>query len=274
MINPIHFDKIKIAQSKLDSACPSNDQTLISLSRLFSSDILKWNKKDATAAKAIVEIDDLINQLRWHYGQALLIKEIYPAIQKYDMANSPKHPYMPAQIMLQLRELINYPNKVVFEDYETNWFGGTAAGWIFHMMIDDAMIRLIAAFDRVALLLFGVADIKNQRIYFRSGKLELLHKKLNFEETQRLVNISSSKEFIKYFISYRDNIVHNKNAFSRMAGSIPIESYFENGELKNNYEFYWDTEILPNLVNAGYKILSDVLVLTNSICSKIRTAAS
>jgi len=269
MIDPAYSDKIKTAQEKLDADCPSADKTIISLCKLFHTDILRWNKKDANIAKAIVEVDELIKQLRWHYGQALLIKEIYPSVEKFDMKNSPKYEDLPAQIILDLRQLVT-SNIVIFEDYDANWFGGTAAGWIFHMMIDNTMIRLISAFDRIAALLFLVSDTPMEKIYFRSGKMRSLHEKLHMNETQKLLNISSSAEFNKFFISYRDNIIHTKSAFSRMAGFIPTSPYFEDGELRETHDLYWDTEMLPKLVSAGYKVLSDVLDLAVSVCSKIK----
>lgn len=275
MIDPKYSDKIKIAQEKLDSQCPLIDKTIISLSKLFYADISKWNEKDSNIAKSIVEVDELIKQLRWHYGYALLIKEIYPSITKYDMKNISKYEDLPAQVMLGLREFVSYSNLMMVEDYEANWFGGTYAGWLFHMMIDNTMIRLISAFDRIALLLFLISDIPMHKVYFRSGKMKLLHKKLNMIETQQLLNISLSSAFNDFFISYRDNIIHTKSAFSRMSGFIPTTPYFENSKLKkNDSDLYWDTEILTKLVGAGYKVLSDVLELTVSICSKTKKPAN
>ncbi len=82
MIDPKYSDKIKIAQEKLDSQCPLIDKTIISLSKLFYADISKWNEKDSNIAKSIVEVDELIKQLRWPLWVCFIDKGNLPFYNK------------------------------------------------------------------------------------------------------------------------------------------------------------------------------------------------
>ena len=66
-----------------------------------------------------------------------------------------------------LRRYIANSEQVLFATLSEDWRGGTIAGWIFHMMVDDAIARSLAILDRLARIASLVADISfDNRVCF------------------------------------------------------------------------------------------------------------
>jgi hypothetical protein len=175
---------------------------------------------------------------------------------------------MPAGAQLLLREGIVEADRVLYNDLSTPRRGGTVGGWIFHMMIDNTVFRAISILDRLANILWYVADLPMERVYFRSGKIAKLHRAICSDETVHLLRIADG-ELLNFIISYRDGLTHNKKAYSRISGFIPLELWKDKtGHLVVWKEDTLDAEMLFALGRASYRQFIEALGHCVSICEK------
>jgi hypothetical protein len=128
--------------------------------------------------------------------------------------------------------------------------------------------RAISALDRLATILWYAAELPMERIYFRSGKIEKVHKAIGSEETGELLKIAEGK-LLNFIISYRDGLTHNIKAYSRLAGLPPSDSWkTEDGRSVFWDADEWDAELLFALGRASYLQLTEALGHTTKICEK------
>src|SRR5579859_2407591 len=253
MIDPKQYQNhIEKAQALVDLNCPSPEDDLIRLSKSVAD-----SPKDERHTKLrwlAVEIDDLIAQLRWHLGQTLLLREVYPQIDNAGDDDDPdlKGRGMVTSALLLLRGYVSRPERVLFTDLSEPRRGGTVAGWIFHMMVDDSVGRAISILDRLARVVCLVADESFEKVYFRSKKLSVVHKKLEMPESQKLVELAESEVF-EILLSYRDGWTHERKIFARLAGFPPGDSYTDaSGQQVRMQDGDWTADVLFSVANAAY----------------------
>jgi len=229
----------------------------------------------------VIDIDDLISQARWNIGQALLLIELFPQlIAQIEIPEDPiekivSENEIPAKALLLLRGYIAGADKVLYSDLSQNRRGGTVAGWIYHMMIDNAIYRVIAALDRLAQILWYAAKLpvhyksgERVKVYFRSGKMAKINDALQSEYSKKLVNIASNP-LLEYVIGYRDGFAHDMKIYSRVAGTRPIDEWVDaDGQRIIIRHDKWDGESLFALANATYHQLIDALQPAIEICEK------
>lgn len=268
MSSPEYAVQIAEAQRLLDLNCPSPEEDLVRLCSAVAR--TPETKRYAAIRLLVAEVDDLISQTRWNLGQAMLILEIFPELEKAGDDDDPlfKNAGMLAAVALLLRGYVARAQQVVFTDLHESWRGGTAAGWIFHMMIDDAVNRSVSILDRLAKIVSLVCEMPFDRMYFRSRKLRRVHAKKNTAETLKLVEMSES-EIHQFLLEYRDSLSHDKKAFARLAG-FPIEETYvdENGMrvLVDNLE--WTAGHLLGLGIAAYHQMVAALGIVACFCQQ------
>lgn len=261
-------EKLNAIQEELDNKFPSPEEDLINLSKTLA--LTPRTKRYAEARILVCEIDDLIAQNRWHIGKALILLEQYPQIAEIEKSEDPMYQTtgMPASAQLLLRSYVSNPERVLFTDLSESWRGGTVAGWVFHMMIDNAVVRSISILDRLARIICLVADVSFDKVYFRSRKLAKVHEKLRMEETQRLVDQSSSPVY-ELLLNYRDGWSHDRKAYARLAGFAPTETYSDDsGEQVRIEGEQWTAEYLRALANAAYSMVREALHDVYIICDQ------
>lgn len=243
----------------LEKNCPSPEGDLNALSKLAGhtkSDALSYQFNRIT-----LDIEDLICQIRWHLGQALCLMELYKQFET--RPTSPLDVSAPVNVFMLLRPYISEVDKVFFPDLAEPRRGGTAAGWIFHMMIDNVIYRSIAGLDRIAHLLWGMAMLKESKVYFRSGKLKAIAKVLG-SEVDPLITIAESDLF-DLILNYRDGFTHQSKAYSLLSGTIPAKPEFRPASAT---DLAWDMENLFALGNASYQQFVSALHIIVPICER------
>jgi hypothetical protein len=263
-------------ERQLAANCPSPEGDLNTLSLLFAG--LDESERSARLRLLAVDIDDLVAQARWHFGQSLLLFEIAPdalkpAVSDEAMMVSIEENGMPSAVLLLLRPYIKDADKVLFRDLSEPRRGGTAAGWLFHMMLDSALYRTIAAMDRIALVLWILAGLpisdsqgRPSRVYFRSRKVAAIGRAIPSEHASRLLQLASGPLW-EYVLAYRDGLSHSAKAYSRIAGSLPAHEWI--GQAGTRFvqpADKWDAELLFALGRGTYDQLLQAMPLMTAIC--------
>lgn len=269
-------DILQKVQKQLERNCPSPENELIRLSSFAAH--LQENEVGIRIRNLVLDIDDFICQTRWNIGQALLLIEKYPQIvnpiepenwvEKDILKNG-----IPSSALLLIRGFIRDADKVLYSDLSESRRSGTVAGWIYHMMIDDAIYRVIAALDRLAQILWFIAELptvyqngEKIKVYFRSRKIEEIDRVIKNEQSKELVNISTNS-LLEYVIGYRDSFTHDLKAYSQIAGSRPNDEWIDkDGNCNIIKHDNWDGENLFALANATYHQLTDALKPIVKIC--------
>lgn len=259
--------------------CPSPESELSVLSKIASQ--FPNTEKGAKMRRFVIDIDDLVAQTRWHLGQALYLMETYPHVltqanpEADDSLTIVSKYGAPANALLLLRGYVRDADRIFFEDLAIARRGGTVAGWIFHMMIDNAIYRSTATLDRIAHLLWYEIELplqesgKEVRIYFRKGTLEKVYKKWKSPHVKSLLNLCEDPAF-KYIISYRNKYTHTEKVYSSIAGTRPADEWTgPDGKHYIRAPLEIDAETLFALANASYhQLTASIKSLTESLASR------
>jgi len=272
-------DTIEKVEKQLQLNCPSPEGELIQLSKLVAN--LPDNEIGARVRILTIDIDDLIAQARWSLGQALLLMELYPQIvAAAELSNDPieqiiAEDEIPSKVLLIIRSYIVAADKVLYSDLSQSRRGGIVAGWIYHMMIDNTIYRVIAALDRLAQILWYAAKLPTRyengervKIYFRSKKIARIDSVLQNEYSQKLVDIANNP-LLRFAISYRDSFSHNIKVYSKVAGTRPVDEWIESDGKRYVIKFdRWDADTLFGFANATYHQLINALGPAVAICKE------
>jgi hypothetical protein len=278
MISGYDQEMVDKVEQLLRVNCPSPESELATLGGLVAC--VPKTEEGAELRRAMLDVDDLIAQSRWHLGQALLLMETCPVILEADgdgdgIEKVMKEMGMPSSAMLLLRGLIQDADRALYSDLTESRRGGTVAGWIFHMMIDSSLYRTFAALDRLAHILWNVAGLSRQggrgkeiRVYFRPGKVKEIDTAINNAHTREMVKIASGP-LMEFLIGYRNRYTHKAKAYSKIAGTLPVDEWHAaDGTRIEQRSDGWEAELLFALGRAGYLQLVDVLKLTVPICEE------
>jgi hypothetical protein len=259
------------AEDLLKKNCPSPEGELIRLSHIAAN--LPGDETGARIRALLLDIDYLIAQARWNLGQALLLIELYPQIVDNTEPSDPiekiiSENEMPSTCLLLLRGYVAQADKIFYSDLSQPRRNGTVAGWLYHMMIDDAIYRVIAALDRLAQIIWLIAKLPKENVYFRSGKMAKINNALKNKHSKKLLDIASG-ELLKYVIRYRDGFSHEMKVYSKAAGTRPNDEWIgSNGNRFVIKHDKWEADTLFALANATYHQLTDALKPTIEICDK------
>lgn len=258
--------------------CPSPEVDLATLSGLVAC--VPKTEEGAELRRAVLDVDDLIAQSRWHLGQALLLMETCPVILGTDddgngVEKAMKEMGMPSGALLLLRGFIKDADRALYRDLTERRRGGTVAGWIFHMMIDSSLYRTFAALDRVAHILWNVAGLprrdgkgKEVRVYFRPGKVKEIDGAINNTHTREMLKVVNGP-LMEFLIVYRNGYTHKAKAYSTIAGALPVDEWHAaDGTRVVQTGEGWEAEMLFALGRAGYLQLVNILRLTVPICEE------
>jgi hypothetical protein len=257
-------------EEQLQKNCPSPENELIRLSKIAAT--LPDDETSARIRALVIDIDDLTAQTRWNLGQALLLMELHPQIlenpEPKDLVEKIiNEKEMPSKSILLAREFVARADKIFYSDLSQSRRSGTVAGWVFHMMIDDAIYRGIAALDRVAQILWLVAKLPKDRVYFRSKKISKVDNIIKNEYSKQLLDIASGK-LLENIIGYRDGFSHEMKVYSKVAGVRPTDEWIgSDGKRYIIKHETWDGDTLFALANATYHQLTDALKPTVEICN-------
>ena len=273
------YDRKTIAkvEEQLGAICPSPENELTQLGLLAAD--LPDTEEGARVRLLALDVDDLVSQARWHLGQALFLMETRPHLLTIEQP--PADPIqrgiseniIPSKALLLLRGYIMGADQVLFSDLAQPRRGGTAAGWVFHMMIDNAIYRVIAALDRLAKIVWYAADLpltykngKGTKVYFRGRKIDRIDAKLGSEQSKTLLGIATGP-LLEYVTDYRDGLAHDFKAYSKIAGARPTDEWTgADGKRVQIQHARWDAEGLFALGNATYHLLAEALPPAVAIC--------
>lgn len=248
--------------------CPPPEAHLVKIGKIMAA--LPDGERSARLRRLVLDVDDLIGQIRWHLGQALLLMQTQTDIIKAGENDDElvKGLGMATAAQLLLRKYIIDADRVLYNDLSTPRRGGTVGGWIFHMMIDGAVYRVICALDRLATILWHVAELPMERIYFRSRKIKKVHNVISSKETGKLLKISEGK-LLNFILDYRDGLTHSAKAYSRLAGFPPTDHWTtEDGRSVFWEPDKWDADLLFALGRGSYFQVTEALEHTTTICEK------
>lgn len=252
-------DLLHEAQGFVDEHMPSPEEEIGQLSTLVAQtpDTAPY----PAIRRLVIEVDDLIAQARWHIAQAVLIIKEYPIIKEAQ----PKREIdsFPTSAILLLRQYVAGANFVLAHDLSMNRRGGTFAGWTYQMMVDNSVYRSIAFMDRLARIICLVAGINVDRVYFRSKKMEIVHREVQMPESKRLVELAEA-EIYSMLLTYRDGLAHTRKWFTRLEGTRIADWVIdEAGNRILDADHDLDYNHLIALANAAYQ--HGVAVLQASI---------
>jgi hypothetical protein len=244
---------MKHLEAFLTEHLPLPEADLVGLSKAVAR--TGESKANADLRRLVIDIDDFCSQIRWHIGQAVLLYHMHPEIAepRSDLPDHLRTMPIANAARLTLRGLTIHADPVFFDRATEARRGGTAGGWIFHMMLDSAIMRTVSALDRIAraAALIGHVEFSNDKVYFRSGKLSVIHRELQLTESQRLLDISEEEPFT-FLLDYRDGLSHRTQQFSRPLGLPPGDSYTdETGTRVLVRDPHWRVEDLLGIAIGG-----------------------
>ncbi len=263
-------DLIAKVEKNLEESCPSAEPQVVALCKVMANREIS-GELGAFLRRVTIDTDDLASQMRWNLGQALLVMHLHPEMLKQDkdQTTGGKKYGMPINAQLLIREYVKDADAVFFESLSENRRGGTVGGWIFHMSVDNAIFRALSALDRLAVLAWHAAGLsKDEKIYFRSGKLEKINNVLSSPESKAILEIAKGP-LLELMTAYRDGFSHTQKVHSSIAGLLPVDSWVtENGELVFRSPQEWNADSLFALANASYAQFREALPYVTAICEK------
>lgn len=234
----------------LDKNFPEPEEDLNFISGKLGN--LSQEQKYKEVKRLFFELDDLVQQSRWHIGILINIAKTFP--DKEISKNDPSGGRMVIEAMLLLKGFVVNNRNVSFEDLNEDRNGGKVHGWIFHMFVDNVIFRVFGVLDRIARILSEIRNVPfpNDKVYFKSGKLEVINREFNCVETKKLLDMSKEQAF-DFLMSYRDGYSHSKKEFAVVAGYVPAFSYTdEDGKRNHEGGHLWNTQDLLALTNMAY----------------------
>lgn len=261
-------DILEKVQLILDKNCPPPEEDFALLGKSIASRPLDDLTGEVTRSAA--DTENLVDEMRWHIAQALLLWELYPDLDKIGESDNEmlKTIGFPGFAPLILRKYTRDATKVLYSDLSTTRKGGSVSGWIFQMMIDNSVYRSIAALDRIARILWVIAGGLPERVYFRSKQLVQIHNRVNEPESQELLAIAE-RDAVALLLDYRDGFTHDRKFCSRIAG-FPVTHAIGIEDGRPQYERPTNIRIddLFALANAGYHQVIDALSQLTKLCLK------
>ena len=263
------YDKntLTFVEKQLNVNCPPPESLLIKLSHIVA--YLPKDEQSTRIRRFALDTDELISEVRWHLGQALLLMKTHPHILKAEEdENEFAIKEIPTDVQHLLRGFMRQPEKVLYNDLSESRRGGTVAGWIFHMMIDSSVYRAIAALDRIAHILWSAAELSEDRIYFRSKKVKKLDEIFDCPESHELLKIAESPLF-ELIINYRDGLAHYAKLYAHFSSTPPVDMWTTpNGKEVISKPGKWDADLFFALGNAAFHQVIEALTFAVSICEK------
>jgi len=160
-------------------------------------------------------------------------------------------------------------DKVLYNDLTELRRGVPVAGWVFHMLIDGSLYRIIAVLDRIARLLSLLANYNPPRIYFRSANMRAVKKRLPEPETNMLSQIAES-EIYQLALEYRDGLTHTRKPQSILSGGPLIEVFRELDKTEAyRKESCWTPSYLLALLNGTYQQMARSLFLMAALSERL-----
>jgi hypothetical protein len=122
------------------------------------------------------DVEELFCQIRYNLFEALKI--YYTQDNTVPEINDS---YLAISSALLLRSFIREKSKVNFANPNEFRRGKKVSNWLLHMFIDNAIFRVVSVFDRIAKIVALSGNIKftNDKVYFRSNKLETIFSNLS-----------------------------------------------------------------------------------------------
>jgi len=259
---------LRWAENQLNDRFPMPESEIVRLSKVLAQpDVL--TREAAQLRSYAAAIDDLIAETRWHAFQALTIWAQFPQITEPPEDDNPFYRLgIPADVRLMLRPFVARADQILYDDPLANRKGGTHAGWVFQMLLDGVIYRVVAALDRLANILWVLAKLGKGRPYFRTGKLKRIHQELNCEESKRLCELASS-ELMDFVLGYRDGFTHEVKPVSITAQFPPAyEIEMPDGQIVVLEQSAWHGTHLLALCDASYHLLLSALEDTCAICER------
>lgn len=256
-------------QTLFDENEPLPEQSLLDLADYgaYTDD----SEQGATLRRLILEIEDLLLQLRWHVAQVLLIWKAFPSLWRpnsEDNEHFAKFGFA-SKALLLLRPYIIDQFRVYDSDLtEKAPRGGTLGGWVLHMLVDSSVERSTAILDRLAGLVALVSGVtfNNHKVYFRSKKLSAIREQIGAKLGDPLVELAEG-DSIKFLLDYRDGLAHHNRYTSAVSGT-PAGDHWTDDQGINHWSQMtgWGAEELVSIALLAYHMPCSVLPHVIAIC--------
>ena len=232
------------------------------------------SERFARFRRVVVDVETLLWELRWHIGHAILLIRVFPEIGQSPGESDPvlEKIGMPNRVWLNIRPLLSNHSQVFYSDLRARTpGGGTVAGWVLHMLVDDAVSRAIGTLDRLAQLVILAADVPapRGRMYFRSGKFKLLTEKHHLQFPDELLSIAGSPD-LEFLLDYRDGLAHTVRPIARAMRTPPTDSFVtEAGGRVQERPLAWTAADLIVIAALGFRICIDALTPVTAVCRSL-----
>jgi hypothetical protein len=254
----------------MDIHQPLPEGSIVDLCNLAAA--TRDTERDATFRRLVIDIDALLMDLRWSIGHALLILRAVPEMeQPLDGAEETfARVGMPNRAWVLLRPLMAGHDQVFYSNLlERRPGGGTVAGWMLHMLVEDSVSRSIGILDRCAHLILSAANAPapRGRMNFRTGKLEILRDSHQVPIGQSLMDIASGEE-LKFLLDYRDGLAHTVRPMARVMRTPPADDFaLPNGQRVNQRPVQWTATDLVGSAVLGLHLCREALPHVVATCS-------
>lgn len=265
--------------SELRTHFASPETQLIALSEYLA----EWEEgtgRGETVRQEMIALDDLVWEARWHVAQALLLPTDLPRRESDDEGNDltwVKNMGTPTSVMLLLRKYVRDPDEVLLSDLEDRCKGGVLGWRVYAMLLDDAILRVIGAMDRLARVLWlivGLPPAQIRYVYLRANKIKEICANLSPELGRPLHAIASSPE-AAFAFRYRNELSHNIKPGIHEGPDRPVSVGKDLTDMPAESQPIWLTaDYLYALCALTFKLLHDLLDAGMAIASSVAASGN
>lgn len=258
-----------VVQALLDEHAPIPNLDLNALAQVAAA--TPPTERCAVLRRYVVDADGLLDDVRWHIGQALLIWEAYPAIAAPADNDDLGNVGIPNRVALLLRPYVSGRERVFFDDLLEPRSGGTVGGWMIHMMVDGAVTKAIGVLDRLAHVLLLAADVPapRGRMYFRNGKLAYLRERVGEQFPASLLELGSSEE-LEFLLAYPDGLAHTFRPTSGAMRAPPVDTFIDaSGRTVIVPPSPWGADELIAIALSSFDLVKRALPGTVELCRRL-----
>lgn len=218
-------------------------------------------RRFADFRRMVLDIEGFVQDSRWAIANGLLILRAFPTVGA-PMSKNFENLGVSPRVHLLLSDLIVGRERVIFEDLLEPGPGGKRVGaWMIRILADHTVISSLAVLDRLAHLLLLAANVKapRNRMYFRSGKLELLRDKHAVPISQSLIELAKSEDF-SLLLEYRDGFAHTMRLDTSALGSALVDHYLDDaGDVQTIRTANWSSEELLGISLMSFELVRTAL---------------
>ena len=142
---------------------------------------------------------------------------------------------------------------------------------MIRILADHTVNSSIAVLDRLAHLLVLAADVEppRNRMYFRSGKFEVLRDKHQIPISDSLMDLSKGEE-LRFLLEYRDGFANTIRLNTAALGAAAVDRYLDDaGQVQRVRSANWSSEELLGISLMSFELVRTALLEIGLHCQAL-----